>query len=109
MLVLSRHKDEGIIIGNDIKIIVVEIRGDKVRLGIEAPRETPVHRQEVYYVIQKENFSKYLSSEKYIEAYELILKGYEPVSEDINKLEEGLRRTGKLDKSIEDKLDKYKN
>jgi len=53
MLVLSRKKNESIVIDNDIKIVVVEIRGDKVRLGIEAPREVPVHRREVYDAIQK--------------------------------------------------------
>jgi carbon storage regulator len=55
MLVLSRKKNEAIIINNDIKIIVVEIRGDKVRLGIEAPKEVPVHRQEVWEAIQRGN------------------------------------------------------
>ena len=53
MLVLSRKKNESIVINNDIKIVVVEIRGDKVRLGVEAPREVPVHRQEVYEAIQR--------------------------------------------------------
>lgn len=48
MLVLSRKKNESIVINNDITITVVEIRGDKVRLGIVAPKEVPVHRQEVY-------------------------------------------------------------
>ena len=47
MLVLSRQRDESIIIGDNIVITVVEVRGDKVRLGIEAPSEVPVHRQEV--------------------------------------------------------------
>ena len=47
MLVLSRKKNESIVINNDITIVVVEIRGDKVRLGVEAPKEVPVHRQEV--------------------------------------------------------------
>ena len=55
MLVLSRHRDESIIIGDDIVITVVDIRGDKVRLGIEAPSDIPVHRQEVYEAIQREN------------------------------------------------------
>lgn len=55
MLVLSRKKNESIIINNDIKIVVVEIRGDKVRLGVEAPREVPVHRHEVYEAIQRSN------------------------------------------------------
>ena len=53
MLVLSRKKNESIVINNDIKIVVVEIRGDKVRLGVEAPREVPVHRNEVYDAIQR--------------------------------------------------------
>lgn len=48
MLVLTRKKDQSIVINNDIKIVVVEIRGDKVRLGIEAPKEVPVHRHEVF-------------------------------------------------------------
>jgi carbon storage regulator len=47
MLVLSRKRDERIVIGDNIVITVVEVRGDKVRLGIEAPSEVPVHRQEV--------------------------------------------------------------
>jgi carbon storage regulator len=51
MLVLSRKKNESIIINNDIVITIVEIRGDKVRLGIEAPKDVPVHRQEVYEAI----------------------------------------------------------
>jgi len=51
MLVLSRKKNESIVINNDITITVVEIRGDKVRLGIVAPKEVPVHRQEVYEAI----------------------------------------------------------
>ena len=48
MLVLSRKKNESIVINNDIIVTVVEIRGDKVRLGIVAPKEVPVHRQEVF-------------------------------------------------------------
>jgi carbon storage regulator len=55
MLVLSRKKDEKIMIGDNITIMVVEIRGDKVRLGIEAPKEVTVHRQEVYDAIRREN------------------------------------------------------
>ena len=54
-LVLSRHRDESIIIGDDIVITVVDIRGDKVRLGIMAPIEISVHRQEVYEAIMREN------------------------------------------------------
>ena len=53
MLVLSRMRDERILIGDEITIMVVEIRGDTVRLGIEAPKETPVHREEVWAAIKK--------------------------------------------------------
>jgi carbon storage regulator len=55
MLVLSRQKDETIIIGDDIEITVVDIRGDKVRLGVSAPKHISVHRKEVYDAIRREN------------------------------------------------------
>ena len=55
MLVLSRHRDESIMIGDDVVVTIVDIRGDKVRLGIDAPQDIPVHRQEVYEAIQREN------------------------------------------------------
>lgn len=55
MLVLSRHRDESIMIGEDIVITIVDIRGDKVRIGVEAPTDIPVHRQEIYEAIQREN------------------------------------------------------
>lgn len=55
MLVLSRQRDETIMIGDDIEITVVDIRGDKVRLGINAPRKIEVHRKEVYDAIRQEN------------------------------------------------------
>ena len=54
MLVLSRQKDESIMIGDDVEITIVDVRGDKVRLGINAPRNLPVHRKEIYLAIQKE-------------------------------------------------------
>ena len=54
MLVLSRKKNESIVINDNITIVVVEIREDKVRLGVEAPKEVPVHRREVYDAIQRE-------------------------------------------------------
>jgi carbon storage regulator len=53
MLVLSRRPNESIVINDKIVITVIEIRGDKVRLGIEAPRDVPVHRSEVYSAIQR--------------------------------------------------------
>lgn len=55
MLVLSRHRDESIMIGDDVVVTIVDIRGDKVRLGIDAPQDIPVHRQEVYDAIKREN------------------------------------------------------
>ena len=54
MLVLSRHRDESIIIGDNIVITIVDIRGDKVRLGIQAPTNVPVHREEIYEAIKRE-------------------------------------------------------
>jgi carbon storage regulator len=58
MLVLSRQKDESIMIGDDVEITIVDVRGDKVRLGITAPREISVHRREVYDAIQREKNEK---------------------------------------------------
>lgn len=55
MLVLSRQRDETIMIGDEIEITVVDIRGDKVRLGITAPTSIAVHRKEVYEAIRREN------------------------------------------------------
>ncbi|MCK4660493.1 MAG: carbon storage regulator CsrA [Phycisphaerae bacterium] len=55
MLVLSRTRDETIMIGDDIQITIVDVRGDKVRLGINAPSHVAVHRKEVYDAIQREN------------------------------------------------------
>jgi len=54
MLVLSRQKDESIMIGDNVEITIVDVRGDKVRLGITAPREIPVHRREVFDAIKRE-------------------------------------------------------
>ncbi len=58
MLVLSRQKDESIMIGDDVEVIIVDVRGDKVRLGITAPRNIPVHRREVYEAIKREKAEK---------------------------------------------------
>jgi carbon storage regulator len=54
MLVLSRQRDESIMIGDDVEITIVDVRGDKVRLGINAPKSIPVHRREIYDAIQRE-------------------------------------------------------
>jgi carbon storage regulator len=55
MLVLSRHIDEAIVVGDDVEIVVVDIRGDKVRLGVNAPTRVAVHRKEIYESIRQEN------------------------------------------------------
>ena len=55
MLVLARQRDQTVIIGDDIEVTVVDVRGDKVRLGINAPKHVSVHRKEVYEAIRKEN------------------------------------------------------
>ena len=57
MLVLSRQKNETIMIGDDVEITIVDIKGDNVRIGISAPRSIPVHRKEVYLAIQQENLA----------------------------------------------------
>jgi len=64
MLVLSRQRDESIMIGDDVEIIIVDVRGDKVRLGITAPKEIPVHRREIYDAIQREKRQKKESQEQ---------------------------------------------
>jgi carbon storage regulator len=58
MLVLSRQKDESIMIGDDVEVTIVDVRGDKVRLGITAPKSIPVHRREVYEAIKREKAEK---------------------------------------------------
>ena len=63
MLVLSRKKGESIIIRDNIVVTVVELRGDKVRLGIEAPRDVPVHRREIYEAIKRSEGSRIESPE----------------------------------------------
>ncbi len=63
MLVLTRKRDESIIIGDHIRVTVVEVRGDQVKLGIDAPRSIPVHREEVYREILEENRKAALSAD----------------------------------------------
>ena len=55
MLVLSRRPNESIMIGNDIEVIIVEVKGDYVKVGVTAPKKIPVHRKEIYEAIQREN------------------------------------------------------
>ena len=70
MLVLSRKKNESIVINNDITIVVVDIRGDKVRLGVEAPKEVPVHHQEVFDLIKQNEAAARDAAAKEAEATE---------------------------------------
>lgn len=55
MLALTRKKGEALVIGNDIEITILEIKGDQIRIGIQAPKEIPVYRKEVYIQIQESN------------------------------------------------------
>ena len=61
MLVLSRYKDQSIYIGDDIVVTIVDVRGDRIRLGIEAPSNVPVHRQEIYEAIKREHRDEQVS------------------------------------------------
>jgi carbon storage regulator len=70
MLVLSRKKNESIVINNDITIVVVDIRGDKVRLGVDAPKEVPVHRREVFDLIKQNEAAARDAAAKEAEATE---------------------------------------
>ena len=87
MLVLSRHRDETIMIGDDIEITVVDMRGDKVRLGITAPRNVQVHRKEVYEAIKKENTESSCIQ-----------------MDDLNELDQKLRNKGKNMNTFLDEL-----
>jgi carbon storage regulator len=79
MLVLTRLKEEAIMIGHDIEVKVLEIRGDRVRLGIVAPSSVAVHRKEVYLNIQRENLESSRSRPENVdEAKRLMEKGEEP-------------------------------
>ena len=62
MLVLSRQSDETIVIGDNIRVTIVEVRGDKVRIGIEAPRDVTVHREEVLQTLLQEKLKFVVSS-----------------------------------------------
>ncbi|HOJ78130.1 MAG TPA: carbon storage regulator CsrA [Bacillota bacterium] len=68
MLVLTRKRNESIIIGDDIKVTIVEVKGDQVKLGITAPKDITVHREEIYLEIQREN---QLAAESTFEVNEL--------------------------------------
>ncbi|MBO8138213.1 MAG: carbon storage regulator CsrA [Desulfotomaculum sp.] len=74
MLVLSRKKGESINIGNDIKIVVVGIEGDRVRIGIEAPQQVDIYRTEIYTAIQEENLNSVAGSDVYKIVGEIAVK-----------------------------------
>ena len=73
MLVLTRKVNQSIIIGDDIKIVVVDVRGDQVKLGIQAPKDISVHREEIYADIQQENKRAVLSKHIRLEQLEKLL------------------------------------
>lgn len=62
MLVISRRKYESVMLGDEIEVTILEVRGDRIRLGIAAPRNLPVHRREIYEKIIRENSSKKLET-----------------------------------------------
>ena len=78
MLVLSRKRNESIVIDGSIVITVVEIRGDKVRLGIEAPREVPIHRQEIFAAIAAEAESSTLIVETHLAGDDVLVVDANP-------------------------------
>ena len=61
MLVLSRYKDQSVMIGDDIEVLIISVRGNTVRLGINAPKDIPVHRKEIHLRIQEERKWKTLT------------------------------------------------
>lgn len=72
MLVLTRKSGEGILIGDNIKVVVVEVKGNQVKLGIEAPEDVTVYREEVYKKIQEENImAAQINSVSLIDAAEM--------------------------------------
>lgn len=75
MLVLTRRPGESIMIGDDIVVTVLDVRGDVVRVGIKAPRSVQVHREEVYLELQKVNREAASPSESAVEALSELLKG----------------------------------
>lgn len=74
MLVLSRKPDESIVIGDDIEIVVVEVKGDQVKLGVRAPRSIAVHRKEVYQAIQAANLEASKSQMQHLQGLASVLR-----------------------------------
>lgn len=80
MLVLSRKREECIVIGDDIEITVVEVRGDTVKLGVTAPKSVAVYRKEIYEAIQRENIAAARSAGKDLTSIAKALRGRTPKS-----------------------------
>lgn len=87
MLVLSRQRDESIMIGDDVEITIVDVRGDKVRLGITAPKKIPVHRREIYDAIQREKAEKAQAEAPTEASEEQVEKAEEPTQKAAGKPE----------------------
>ncbi len=92
MLVLARRLNESIMIGDEIEVVVIDIRGDQVKLGIKAPKKVAVHRKEIYQEIKQENIAA-LSSDfdpsKLRELSEFFKKGEERKKKEIDKKKDG--------------------
>jgi len=90
MLVLSRQKNEAIMIGDDIEITIVDVRGDRVRLGITAPQSVSVHRKEVYEAIRRENIEASRTKISDLSALDNLIGGTaKPEEKDIKDKEAG--------------------
>jgi carbon storage regulator len=87
MLVLSRQRDESIMIGDDVEITIVDVRGDKVRLGITAPKHIPVHRREIYDAIQREKAQKAAGEPQDVSGNGQVEKADEPAPKKSDKQE----------------------
>ena len=87
MLVLSRHLNETIMIGDDIEVSIVDIKGDQVRIGIKAPRDIKVYRKEIYEAISKENKDAALNTNVDIKNMETLFK--DKLSSDKTKKDKG--------------------
>ena len=89
MLVLSRQKSEAIMIGDDVEIVVVDIRRDRVRIGINAPENIPVHRKEVYEAIRRENIEASKTKLQDLSGLEGLLGGKKAPPEEPEKKDRG--------------------
>ncbi len=76
MLVLTRRVGESIVIGNDVTVTVLEVRGDQIRIGIDAPKTVPIHREEVYVQVQQENRGAVASASQAAD----LLRGVKPAA-----------------------------